>query len=65
MYAKSYDVWTIIFKVITISVYSGVYFRLKYLHAAVTFYSYLLGISSNEMVILAWNVDIIFLQYFY
>ena len=29
-----------------------VYFRLKYLHAVVTFYTYLLGISSDEMVIM-------------
>ena len=65
MYAKFYEVWTIIFKVIAISGYSGVYFRLKYLHAVVTFYTYLLGISSDEMVIMAWNVDIMFLQYLY
>ena len=37
MHAKFYEVWTIIFKVIAISWYSGVYFRLKYLHALVTF----------------------------
>ena len=42
-----------------------VYFRLKYLHAVVTFYNYLLGISSDEMVIMVWNVDIMFLQYLY
>ena len=48
MYAKFYEVWTIIFEVIAISRYSGVYFRLKYLHAIVTFYTYLLGISSDE-----------------
>ena len=65
MYAKFYDVWTIIFKVIAISGYSGVYFRLKYLHAVVSFYTYLLGISSHEMGIMAWNVDIMFLQYLY
>ena len=65
MYAKFYEVWTIIFKVIAISGYSGVYFRLKYLHAVVTFYTYLLGISSDEMVIMAWNVDIMFLKYLY
>ena len=41
------------FKVIAISGYLGVYFRFKYLHATVTFYTYLLGISSNEMVIMA------------
>ena len=35
------------------------------LHAVVTFYTYLLGISSDEMVIMAWNVDIMFLQYLY
>ena len=35
MYVKFYEVWTIIFKVIAISGYSGVYFRLKYLHAIV------------------------------
>ena len=58
MYAKFYKVWTFICKVIAISWYSGVYFRLKYLHAVVTFYNYLLGISSDEMVILAWNMDI-------
>ena len=55
----------IIFKVIADSGYSGVYFRLKYLHAVVTFYTYLLGISSDEMVIMAWNVEIMFLQYLY
>ena len=65
MYAKFYEVWTIIFKVIATSGYSGVHFRLKYLHAVVTFYTYLLGISSDEMVIKAWNVDIMFLQYLY
>ena len=65
MYAQFNEVWTIIFKVIAISGYSGVYFRLKYLHAIVTFYTYLLGISSFEMVIMAWNVDIMFLQYLY
>ena len=65
MYVKFYEVWTIIFKVIAISGYSGVYFRLKYLHAVVNFYTYLLGISSDEMVIMAWNVDIMFLQYLY
>ena len=43
MYAKFNEVWTIVFKVIAISGYSGVYFRLKYLHAVVTFYTYLLG----------------------
>ena len=53
------------FRVIAISGYSGVYFRLKYLHAVVTFYTYLLGISSDEMVIMAWNVDIMYLQYLY
>ena len=31
------------FKVIAIFWYSGVYIRLKYLHAVVTFYTYLLG----------------------
>ena len=61
MYAKLYEVWTIILKVNAISWYSGAYFRLKYLHAVVTFYSYLLGISPDEMVIMAWNVDIMFL----
>ena len=65
MNAKFYEVWTIIFKVIAISGYSGVYCRLKYLHAVVTFYTYLLGISSAEMVIMSWNVDIMFLQYLY
>ena len=65
MYAKFYAVWTIILKVIAISGYSEVYFRLKYLHAVVTFYTYLQGISSDEMVIMAWNVDIMFLQYLY
>ena len=65
MYAKFYEVWTIIFKVTAISGYSGVYFRLKYSHAVVTFYTHLLGISSDEMVIMAWNVDIMFLQYLY
>ena len=65
MYAKFYEVWTIICKVIAISGYSGIYFRLKYLHAMVTFYTYLLGISSDEMVIMAWNVDIMFLHYLY
>ena len=40
-------------KVIAISGYSGVYFRLTYLRAVVTFYTYFLGISSNEMVIMA------------
>ena len=65
MYVKVYKVWTIIFKVIAISWYSGVYLRLKYLHAVVTFYTYLLGISSDEMVIRAWYVDIMFLQYLY
>ena len=63
MYAKFYEVWTIIFKVIAISGCSGVYFRLKYLQ--VTFYIYLLCISSGEMMIMAWNVDIMFLQYLY
>ena len=29
MYAEFYEVWTIIFKVIAISGYSGVYFRLN------------------------------------
>ena len=43
----------------------GFYFRLKYLHAVVTFYTYLQGISSDEMVIMAWNEDIMFLQYLY
>ena len=43
----------------------GVYFRLIYLHAVVTFYTYLLGISSDEIVTMAWNVDIMFLQYLY
>ena len=61
MYAKCYEVWTIIFKVIAISGYSEIYLRLKYLHAVVTFYTYLPGISSDEMVIMAWNVDIMFL----
>ena len=65
MYAKFYEVWTIILKVIAISGYSGVYFRLKFLHAVATFYTYLLDISSDEMVIMAWNVDIMFLQYLY
>ena len=65
MYAKFYEVWTIILKVIAISGYSGVYFRLKYSLAVVTFYTYLLGISSDEMVIMAWNVTIISLQYLY
>ena len=65
MYAKFYEVWTIIFKVIAISGYSGVYFKLNYLHAVVTFYTYLLGISSDEMVIMAGNVDIMLLQYLY
>ena len=41
----------------------GYIFRLKYLQAVVTFYNYLLGISSDEMLIMAWNVDIMFLQY--
>ena len=41
------------------------YFRHKYLHAAVTFYTYLLGIPSYDMVIMAWNADIMFLQYLY
>ena len=63
MYAELNKVWTIIFKVIIISGYLGVYFRLKYLRAAVIFYTYLLGNSSAEMVIMAWNVDIMFLQY--
>ena len=63
MYTKFYEIRTIIFKVIAISGYSGVYFRLKYLQAVVTFYNYLLGISSDEMLIMAWNVDIMFLQY--
>ena len=49
------------FKVIAISGYFGGYFRLKYLHTVDTFYTYLLGISSDEMVIMAWNVDIMFL----
>ena len=61
MYTKLYEV----FKVITNSGYSGVYFRLKYLNAVVTFYTYLLDISSNKMVIMAWNVDVMFLQYLY
>ena len=61
MYAKFYEVWSIIFKVIAISGYSGV----KYLYAVVVFYTYLLGISSDEMVIMAWNVDNMFLQYLY
>ena len=65
MYVKFYEVWTIIFKVIVISGYLGVCFRLKYLHAVVNFYTYLLGICSDEMVIRAWNVDIMFLQYLY
>ena len=65
MYAKFYEVWTIIYKVIAISGYSGVFFWLKYLHAVVTFYTYLLGISSHDMVIMAWTVDIMFLQYLY
>ena len=65
VYAKFYEIWTIIFKVIAISGYSGVYFRLKYLHAVMTFNIYLLGISSDEMLNLAWNVDITFLQYLY
>ena len=63
MYAQFYEVWTITFKVIAISWYWGVYFRLKYLHDVVTFDTYLLGISSDEMVIITWNVDIMFLQY--
>ena len=46
MYTKFYEVWTIIFKVIAISGYSGVYFRLKNLHAVVTIYTYLQGNSS-------------------
>ena len=37
MYAKLYEVWMVILKVIAISGYLGVYFRLKYLHAVVTF----------------------------
>ena len=65
MYAKFYEVCTIIFKVIAISGYSEIDFRLFYLHYVVTFYTYLLGISSDEMVIMAWNVDIMFLQYSY
>ena len=47
MFTKFYEIWTIIFKVTAISGYSGVYFGLKYLHAVVTFYTYLLGISSD------------------
>ena len=65
MCTKFYEVSTIIFKVIAISGYSGVNFRLKNLHAIVTFYTYLLGISSDEMVIMASNVDIMILQYLY
>ena len=65
MHAKFYAVWTIIFKVIAISWYSGVYFRLIYLHAVVTFYTYLQGISSDKMVVMAWSMDIMFLQYLY
>ena len=65
MYAKFYEVWTIIFIVIAISGYAGVYFMFKYLHAVVTFYTYLLEIFSDEMVIMVWNVDIMFLQYLY
>ena len=56
---------SLFFKVIAISGYSGVYFRLNYSHAVFTFHTYLLGISSDKMVIMAWNVDIIFLQYLY
>ena len=65
MYAKFYEVWSIIFKVSVIYGYSGVYFRQEYLHAVVTFYTYFLDISSDEMVIMVWNVDIMFLQYLY
>ena len=36
-----------------------------FLHFFFTFYTYLLGISSDEMVIMAWNVGIMFLQYLY
>ena len=43
----------------------GVYFSLIYLHAIVTFYTYLLDMSCNEMVTMAWNVDIMFQQYLY
>ena len=47
MCTKFYEVWTIICKVIAMSGYSGVDFRLKYSHAVVTFYTFLLGISSD------------------
>ena len=65
MYTKFYEVWTIIFKVIAIPGYSGVYFRLIYLNAVVTYNTYLLGISSDEIVIMAWNVDIMFPPHLY
>ena len=53
MYAKFYAVWTIIFKVIAISRYSEVYCSLKYLHAVVTSYTYLLDISFDELLTVA------------
>ena len=40
-----------------------VYFSHKYLHTVVTFYTYFLNISSDEMVTMDWNVVIMFLQY--
>ena len=63
MYAKFNEFWTIIVKVNAICGYSGVYFRLRYLNTFETFYKYLLGISSDEMIIMAWNMDIMFLHY--
>ena len=32
----------------------------SYLHAVMTFYTYLLGISSDKIVIIAWNGDIVY-----
>ena len=43
----------LLFKLLQFLDIQGVYFRFKYLHAVVTFYTYLLGISSDEMVIMA------------
>ena len=65
MYAKFYEVWTIILKVIAISGYSGVYFRLKVLHAVATFYTYLLGIILMKWWSWLEMWTLCFLQYLY
>ena len=60
MYTKFYEVWTTILKFLQFLDIQGSIFtcRSDFLHL-------LLGFSSHQMVIMAWNVDIMFLQYLY